>query len=111
VGNVVPIVPVTVATVLTSHTPTTTIYYVPPTSTYYSVTTTTTPFVAGAVKETTTVGNCPNGYSTFVEANVGAPTRTVGCQVIINSGTKVVEGRMRNGVFVLGVLWLLELMV
>ncbi|KAK4693539.1 hypothetical protein P7C71_g3878, partial [Lecanoromycetidae sp. Uapishka_2] len=107
VGNVVPIVPVTVATVLT---PSTTSYYVPPTSTIYPVTTTTTPFVAGAVKETTTVSNCPNGYSTFVEANVGAPTRTVGCQVIINGGMRLADGAMRNGVWMLGILWLLNAM-
>lgn len=55
-------------------------------------------------------GNCPNGYSTFVEANVGAPTRTVGCQVIINGGVKMGDGAMRNGVLVLGVFWLLEMM-
>lgn len=108
-GNVVPIVPVTVATVLTSYTPSTTSYYVPPTSTIYPTTTTTTPFVAGAVKETTTAaGDCPNGYSTFVEANVGAPTRTVGCQIIINGAAR--HEIMRNGVFVLGALHLLKLM-
>ena len=106
-GNVVPIVPVTVATVLT---PSTTSYYVSPTSTYYQVTTTTTPGAAAAVQQTTTVGSCPNGYSTFVEANVGAPTRTVGCQVIINGGTKLGNSGVRNGVLMLGVLWLLELM-
>lgn len=87
-GGVVPIVPVTEATVLTSYPPSTTSYYNPPTSTYYPVTTTTTP--AAGVAEVTTSNNaaCPSGYKTFTEANVGAPVRTVGCNVIFNSGAE-----------------------
>ena len=100
--------PVTIATVLGQ---TTTSYYVPPTSTYYPATAvTTTPGQAVAVQETTSVGNCPNGYSTFTEANVGEPTRTVGCQVIVNGGKRVGEAGMRNGVLLLGIFWLLELL-
>ncbi|MCJ1279604.1 hypothetical protein MMC21_007428 [Puttea exsequens] len=87
-GNVVPIVPVTEATLLTSYTPTpTTSYYYTPSSTYGPVTTTVTPPVAGATQATTAT-NCPNGYTTFTEANVGLPTRTVGCQVVINGATR-----------------------
>ena len=84
-GNVVPILPVTVATVLTPVAPTTTSYYTPPTVTYYPSTITTTP-VAEVV--TTTNGACPGGYTTLTEANVGASVRTVGCQVIFESGAR-----------------------
>ena len=83
-GGVVPIVPVTVATVLTPVAPTTTSYYVVPTSTYFPSTITTTP-VAQAV---TNNAACPGGYTTLTEANVGAPVRTVGCQIIFDSGAR-----------------------
>lgn len=89
--NVVPIVPVTEATVESYYTPTTTSYYNPTTSTYSPYTTTTTA-VAGQEAEVTSSGTCSTGYKTIVEANVGAPTRIVGCYVIINEGGK----RMRD---------------
>ncbi len=94
-GGVVPIVPVTIATVLT---PSTTTYYQVPTSTYsrYTQTTTTTP---GAVVAVVTASNnavCPNGYTTLTEANVGAPVRTVGCNVIFNSGAWRAKGDTRE---------------
>ena len=96
-GNVVPIVPVTAATVLTTS------YYNPPTSTYYAQTT-------QAVAEVTTNAACPGGYTTVTEANVGAPTRTVGCTVIIDSrATKSKEDMMllwfMNMIGIMIVLW------
>lgn len=91
-GNVVPIVPVTAATV---YVPPTTSYYNPPTSTYYAQTT-------PAVAEVTTNAACPGGYTTVTEANVGAPVRTVGCNVIIDSGAV----KSREGMIM--ILWLLS---
>lgn len=96
-GNVVPIVPITAATVLTSYIPTTTSYYNPPTSTYYA---STTPAVAAVI---TTNAACPGGYTTVTEANVGAPVRTVGCNVIIDSGANRKTGAIRDGTII---LWL-----
>ena len=97
--NVVPIVPVTVATVQSYYTPKTTSYYTPTTSTYYPTTstyapyTTTTTAVAGQEVQATNSGTCSAGYTTIVEANVGAPTRTVGCYVLINEGGKRTRGQ------------------
>jgi hypothetical protein len=71
---VVPIVPVTVATVLTPVAPAPA-----PTYTYY-----TTPAAVAEVV-TTNVGACQGVYTTLTMANVGAPVRTVGCQVIFNA--------------------------
>ena len=90
-GNVVPIVPVTAATILTSYTPTTTSYYNPPVSTYYASTT--------PAAQAVTVSNaaCPGGYTTVTEANVGAPVRTVGCNVIIDSGAMTRKGDIKSG--------------
>ncbi|CAF9924135.1 hypothetical protein IMSHALPRED_006118 [Imshaugia aleurites] len=112
--NVVPIVPVTEATVESYSSPTTTTYYNPTTSTYSPYTTTTTA-AAGQDQETTSSGSCSTGYTTIVEANVGAPTRIVGCYVIINeggkrmrgqsSGAKVLLGAMGFLVTVMGMLW------
>lgn len=89
-GAVVPIVPITQATLLTSYTPattTTTKYsqYSSPTTTYQQTTTTVPPATAAGV---TSSGICSTGYSTILEANVGLPTRTVGCLIIVNSGTE-----------------------
>ena len=100
----VPILPVTVATVLTPVAPMTTSYYVPQTSTYYPSTTTTTP-VAEVV--TTTNGACPGGYTTLTEANVGAPVRTVGCQVIFNSGAMRGRGEVGDRSVMLRIFGLL----
>ena len=86
--------PVVTATVLTSYTPITTSYYNPPTSTYYA---TTTP----AVADVTNNAACPRGYTTVTEANVGAPVRTVGCNVIINSGTIKSRGDTRDYIIIL----------
>lgn len=55
-----------------------------------TVTTTTTP-VAAAVA-TPANANCPGGYTTVTEANVGQPTRVVGCYVIINRGARWTTG-------------------
>ena len=107
--NVVPIVPVTIATIATPYVPSTTSYYVPPTSTYYPYTTSTTP---AAVAEAPANTECPQGYSTAREANVGAPVRTVGCYVIINSGAlkdRKVEIELLwfwSFAGIVGVLWL-----
>ena len=79
--NVLPVVSVT-STITTSTLP----------PTIQTTTTTTTP-VAGAAVVTT--NNCPNGYSTITEANVGAPTRVSGCYVIIDSSAE----RLLGGVF------------
>ena len=87
-GNVVPIVPVTAATVLT---PATTSYYNPPVSTYYASTT------PAAQAVTASNAACPGGYTTVTEANVGAPVRTVGCNVIIDSGAMARKGGMSSG--------------
>jgi len=86
---------VTAATVLTSYVPTTTSYYNPPTSTYYA---STTPAVA---EVTTANAACPGGYTTVTEANVGAPVRTVGCNVIIDSRATRRKGDVRNAM----ILW------
>lgn len=88
--NVVPIVPVTVATVETFHTPTMTSYYTPSTSTYYPYSSPTT-LVAAVVADVT---SCSTGYQTLTEANVGAPTRTWGCYVLINGSV----GRVAIGI-------------
>ena len=86
--TVVPIVPVTEATVVSYYSPTTTTSYYNPTTSTYAPYTTTTTAVAGQEAEVTSSGSCSKGYSTIVEANVGAPTRVVGCYVIINEGGK-----------------------
>ena len=114
--NVVPIVPVTEATVESYYTPKTTSYYNPPTSTYYATTanspyTTTTTAVAGQEQEVTSSGTCSAGYTTIVEANVGAPTRIVGCYVIINEGGKRTRGQMSKGEVLLGAISLLAVMI
>ena len=103
-GGVVPIVPVTVATVLTPSTTTT--YYQVPTSTYPQYTQTTTTTLGAAVAGVTTSNNvaCPSGYKTFTEANVGAPVRTVGCNVIINSGAWRVKGEIREAIVMIWIL-------
>ena len=92
----VPIVPITKATLATS-------YYVVPTSTYYpssGLTTTTTVPAQGQSQVTTVVppaggqGVSTTGpvacatVSTITEANVGQPVRTVGCLIIFNEGSK-----------------------
>ena len=91
--NVLPVVPVA-GTVITSTLPT---------SLQVSTTTTTT-LVAGAV---VTSNACPNGYSTVTEANVGTPTRVVGCYVIIDSGGDRQRSLLREGVFLIITLWIL----
>ena len=96
--NVVPIVPVTQATVESYYPSTTTSYYSPTTT--QSPYTTTTTAVAGQEADVTNSGSCSRGYTTIVEANVGAPTRTVGCYVIVNEGGKGTRGQS-NGVKVL----------
>lgn len=77
--NVLPVVPIT-STVTTSTLP----------PSLRTITTTTTTPAAGAAVVTN--NNCPNGYSTVTEANVGAPTRVVGCYVIIDSGAERLGG-------------------
>ena len=101
--NVVPIVPVTEATVVSYYSPTTTTYYNPTTSTYSPYTTTTTA-VAGQEVEVTSSGTCSAGYKTIVEANVGAPTRIVGCYVIINEGGKRTRGQSSGTEVLLGAM-------
>ena len=92
--TVVPIVPVTVATVVS---PKTTSYYNPPTSTYYPPTTTTyTPYVTTTTAvggQQAEVNTCSNGYTTLVEANVGTPTRVVNCYVIVNESGRTAWGQ------------------
>ena len=90
--DVVPIVPVTETTVQSYYSPTTTSYYSPTTAVYSPYTTTTTA-AAGQEAEVTSSGSCSTGYKTIVEANVGAPTRTVGCYVIINEGGTRTRGQ------------------
>lgn len=107
--NVVPIVPVTEATVETYYPPTTTSYYVPTTSTTPPYTTTTTAG-AGQEAEVTSSGTCAQGYTTLVEANVGAPTRIVNCYVIINEGGKRSRGQNSGSELLLGALGLLTVM-
>ena len=108
--NVVPIVPVTVATVQPYYTPTTTSYYNPPTSTYYPPTTTYAPWTttttagAGQEAEVTNSGTCSRGYTTIVEANVGAPTRIVNCYVIVNEGGKRTRGQSGGEQVLLGAM-------
>lgn len=104
----VPIVPVTVATVLTPPTPS---YYQVPTMTYSPVIQTTTTTVGAAVAVVTTVNNrvCPGGYTTLTEANVGAPVRTVGCNVIFNSGAPRVEGKIREGMIMIWTFGFMEM--
>ena len=92
-ANVLPVVPVA-GTVITSTLPT---------SLRISTTTTTT-LVAGAV---VTSNACPNGYSTVTNANVGAPTRVVGCYVIIDSGGESQRSLVREGMFLIITLWIL----
>ena len=92
----VPVVPVTKATLATS-------YYAVPTSTYYanSAQTTTTTVPAQGQGQVTTVVPAAGGQevsttglvacstvSTITEANVGQPVRTVGCLIIFNEGSK-----------------------
>ena len=79
--NVAPavVVPLTTTTTVQQYsTPSTTT-----TSPYVYTSTTTTPVAVAA-----TGGNCANGYTTVTEANVGQPTRVVGCYVIIDSGAQ-----------------------
>ena len=78
VVNVLPVVSVTSTVTTSTSTPN-----------MQTRTTTTTP-VAGAAVVTT--HNCPNGYSTITEANVGAPTRIVNCFVIIDSSAERLSG-------------------
>ena len=92
--NVVPIVPVTEATVVS---------YYSPTTTSYSPYTTTTTAIGGQEAEVTSSGSCSRGYTTIVEANVGAPTRTVGCYIIINDGGKRTWGQS-SGVVLVGAM-------
>ena len=101
--NVVPIVPLTAATVVSYYSPTTTSYYVPTTSTTPPYTVTTTAG-AGQQAEVTRSGTCAEGYTTLVEANVGAPTRTVNCYVIINEGGKRSQGQNSGFEVLLGAL-------
>lgn len=108
--TVVPIVPVTEATVVSYYTPTTTSYYNPTTSTYSPYITTTTA-VAGQQAEVTSSGSCSKGYTTIVEANVGAPTRIVGCYVIINEGGKRTPGQNSGVEVLLGAMSFLALMI
>ena len=77
--NVLPVVPIT-STITTSTLP----------PSLQTITTTTTTPAAGAAVVTN--NNCPNGYSTVTEANVGAPTRVVGCYVIVDSGVERLGG-------------------
>ena len=84
--NVLPVVPV--ATVTT------------PTYDTYLQTVTTT--VAGAAAAATDA--CPTGYSTVTQANVGQPTRTVGCYVIIDSGADKSRGPSTETLFLV-ILW------
>lgn len=90
--NVIPIVPVTVATIVSTYVPKPTSYYTPTTSTYAPYTTTATA-VAGQQVEVTSSGTCLSGYTTIVEANVGTPTRIVNCYVLINEGGKRTWGQ------------------
>ena len=101
--NVVPIVPLTAATVVSYYTPTTTSYYVPTTSTTPPYTVTTTAG-AGQQAEVTSSGTCAGGYTTLVEANVGAPSRIVNCYVIINEGGKRSLGQNSGSEVLLGAL-------
>ena len=101
--SVVPIVPVTEATVVSYYHPTTTSYYTPTTSTYSPYTTTTTA-VAGQEAVVTNSGTCSAGYTTIVEANVGAPTRIVGCYVLINEGGTRTHGQSSRVKAMLGVM-------
>lgn len=78
--NVLPVVSITSTVTTSTSTPN------------IQTTTTTTAPVAGAAVVTT--NNCPNGYSTITEANVGAPTRVVGCYVIIDSSAEKLLGGM-----------------
>lgn len=87
--NVLPVVPV--ATV------TTPIYPINP----QTVTTT----VAGAAPVASNA--CPTGYSTVTQANVGQPTRTVGCYVIIDSGAKQSRSFQTGTLLLLIILWVL----
>lgn len=108
--NVVPIVPVTEATVQSYYSPTTTTYYNPTTSTYSPYTTTTTA-AAGQEAEVTSSGSCSTGYKTIVEANVGAPTRIVGCYVIINEGGKRTQGQASGVDVLLGAMSFLATLI
>ena len=107
--NVVPIVPVTVATVQSYYNPTTLTYH--PTTSTNSPYTTTTTAIAGQQAIVTSSGTCPGGYSTIVEANVGAPTRIVGCYVIINEGGKRTRGQISGGEILLGAISFLATLI
>ena len=115
--NVVPIVPVTVATVLPYSSSKTTSYYVPPTSTYYPSTLTNSPYTtttisaAGQQAVVTNSGTCSAGYTTIVEANVGTPTRIVGCYVIINEGGMRTRGHISGEQVLLGAISFLATMM
>ena len=89
----------------TSSTPAANVLPVVTTSTltpYIHTTITTTTPVTGAAVVTT--HNCPNGYSTITEANVGAPTRVVNCFVIIDSSAQRLSGGVlqRSAVILVG---------
>lgn len=101
--NAVPIVPVTVATVESYYPSTTTTSYYSPTTTQPPYTTTTTA-VAGQEAVVTSSGSCSRGYTTIVEANVGAPTRTVACYVIVNEGGKRTRGQSSSVWVLLGAM-------
>lgn len=108
--NVVPIVPVTEATVVSYYSPTTTSYYNPTTSTYSPYTTTTTA-AAGQEAEVTSSGTCSTGYTTIVEANVGAPTRIVGCYVIVNEAGKTMRGQNGGVELLMGIMNLIAVVI
>lgn len=84
--NVLPVVPVATVT----------------TPTYPINLQTVTTTVAGAAVAATNA--CPNGYSTVTQANVGQPTRTVGCYVIIDSGAERSRS-LPTGTLFLIILW------
>ena len=86
--NVLPVVPLTTEATPTWHQP-------------QEVTTTIVPVVGAAA-----VANkeCPNGYSTVTQANVGQPTRVVNCYVIIDSGAERLRGLQCGALFAI-LLW------
>ena len=81
----VPIAPVTRATLVTS-------YYAPQTTTYVPQETQEVTVVAPAGGISTVGPVACATVSTVTYANVGAPVRTVGCFVIINSAERKLEG-------------------
>ena len=73
--------------------------------TFQQTTTTTTAPVIGPAAVTD--NGCPNGYSTVTEANVGTPTRVVGCFVIIDSGAGRVDGGLKGVLLLLSMAYIL----